>query len=98
MDFLQGLLTTNRGNDYLKVHVDCFKKMIEMIPCKKIVLAKQVAQMFFDKVWVYFGLPSSIIFDNNSRLLKYFWQMLCELMDTKLKESTTFHSHVDGQT
>jgi hypothetical protein len=33
-----------------------------------------------------FGLPSSIIFDHDSRFLSYFWQALWGLMDTKLKK------------
>jgi hypothetical protein len=54
--------------------------------------------MFFANVWVHFGLPTSIISDRDSHFLGKFWSHLWELMDTKLKKSTTFHPQIDGQT
>jgi hypothetical protein len=54
--------------------------------------------MFFANVWVHFGLPTSIISDRDSHFLGKFWSHLWELMDTKLKKSTTFHPQTDGQT
>eukprot|EP01018_Ginkgo_biloba_P004262 Gb_29472 [translate_table: standard] len=37
MDFLRGLPKTRQGNDYLLVVVDCFSKMMVLIPCKKTI-------------------------------------------------------------
>ena len=63
MDFVGGLPMSRRGHDYLYVVVDKFSKMCILIPCKKQVTGKQTAKMFFDKVWVHFGLPTFIISD-----------------------------------
>jgi hypothetical protein len=68
------------------------------MPCTKQVTAKQMTQMFFQNVWVHFGLPKSIISDRDSRFVGSFWSSLWELMDTKLKKSTVFHPQTDGQT
>jgi hypothetical protein len=57
-----------------------------------------MAQMFFQNVWVHFGLPKSIISDRDSRFVGSFWSSLWALMDTKLKKSTAFHPQTDGQT
>jgi hypothetical protein len=54
--------------------------------------------MFFQNVWVHFGLPKSIISDRDSRFIGSFWSSLWELMDTKLKKSIYFHPQTDGQT
>ena len=89
---------SKRNHDYLYVVVDRFSKMWILMPCKKQVTSKQTAHMFFQHVWVHFGLPNSIIFYQDSRFLGNFWSSLCALMDTKLKRSTAFHPQTDGQT
>jgi hypothetical protein len=72
--------------------------MCILMPCKKQVTTEQMTQMFFQNVWVHFGLPKSIISDWDSRFVGSFWLSLWALMDTKLKKSTTFHLQTDGQT
>jgi hypothetical protein len=57
-----------------------------------------MTQLFFQNVWVHFGLPKSIISDRDSRFVGSFWSSLWALMDTKLKKSTSFHPQTDGQT
>jgi hypothetical protein len=57
-----------------------------------------MTQIFFQHVWVHLGFPKSIISDRHSRFIGNFWSILWELMDTKLKKSTTFHPQTDGKT
>jgi hypothetical protein len=91
MDFVGGLPMSRRGHDYLYVVVDRFSKMCILIPCTKEVTTEKMEQLFFQNVWVHFGLPKSSIFDQDSRFVRSFWSSLWALMDTKLKKSTTFH-------
>ena len=56
------------------------------------------AHLLSQNVWVQFGIPTSIIYDRDSRFLGKFWSSLWELIDTKLNKSTTFHPQTDGQT
>jgi hypothetical protein len=72
--------------------------MCILMPCMKQVTAKKTTQMFFQNVWVHFGLPKSIISDRDSQFVGSFWSSLWSLMKTKLKKSTTFHPQTDGQT
>lgn len=72
-------------------------KMCILIPCRNQVNDEQTAQMFFQNVWVHFGLPTSIISNRDSRFMGEFWSNLWGLMDTKLKKSTTFHPQTDGK-
>ena len=72
MDFLGGFPTTQWGHDYIFVVVDQFNKMAILIACTKTVTAPQVAKLFFQHVWTYFGLPSSIILDRDGCFLSHF--------------------------
>eukprot|EP00253_Pinus_taeda_P029849 PITA_29849 len=98
MEFVRGLPKSRKGHDYLYVLVDRFSKMCILIPCNKQVTAKQTTKLFFQHVWVHFGLPTSIVSNRDSRFFGKFWSSLWELMDTRLKKSTTFHPQIDGQT
>ena len=68
-----------------------------LMPCKKQVTTKQIIKMFFQNVWVHFGLPTSIISNRDSQFIEEFWSSLWELMDTKLKKSTSFHPQTGAQ-
>jgi hypothetical protein len=63
MDFVGGFPMSRKGHDYLYVVVDRFNKMCVLIPCKKKVTVEQTTQMFFENVWVHFGLLTSIVSD-----------------------------------
>jgi hypothetical protein len=65
-DFVGGIPMSKKNHDYLYVVVDRFSKMYILMPCKKQVTAEKMTQMFFQHVWVHFGLPKSIIFDRDS--------------------------------
>nr|QHR91263.1 hypothetical protein Q903MT_gene5295 [Picea sitchensis] len=69
MDFVGGLPTTRKGHDYLFVVVDRFSKMCILMPCKKTIKGQEATNMFFEQVWVHFGIPRSIISDMDTRFL-----------------------------
>jgi hypothetical protein len=72
--------------------------MCILMPCKKSITAEQTAELYFQHVWVHYGLPTSIVSDRDSRFVGNFWSNLWKMMDTKLKKSTAFHPQTDGQT
>jgi hypothetical protein len=72
MDYMSGLLSTKQGNDYVFVVVDRFSKMAILTACKKNVTAANTAKLFFERVWVHFGIPQTIISDRDSRFLSTF--------------------------
>jgi hypothetical protein len=85
---------SKRDHVYLYVVV----YMCILMPCKKKITANQNANLFFQYVWIHFGLPTSIILDRDTRFLEDFWTSLWRMMDTKLKRSTAFHPQMDRQT
>jgi len=66
MDFVGGLPKSRKGHDYLYVVVDRFRKMCILIPCNKHITVEQTAKLFFEHVWVHFGLPTSIVSDRDT--------------------------------
>jgi hypothetical protein len=91
MDYMSGLPSTNRGNDYIFVVVDRFSKMTIMAACKKSITVEATAKLLFEKVWVHFGIPQTIVLHQDNRFLNTFWSSLWSLLDTKLTKSTAFH-------
>jgi hypothetical protein len=76
MDYMPGLPSTKRGNDCVFVVGDCFSKMAIMTTCKKNITAEATAKLFFERVWVHFGIPQTIVSDRDSRFLNTFWSSL----------------------
>jgi hypothetical protein len=70
--------------------------MCVLMACKKNIKGQEVARLFFESVWVHFGIPRSIIFDRDTKFLSVFWTSLWEKLDTKLKRSTAFHPQING--
>ena len=98
MDYMLGLSSTKQGNDLFFVVVDRFSKMVILATCKKSITTEATAKIFFERVWVHFGIPQTIIIYRDKRFLITFWSILRSFLDTKLTKSTAFHPHTDGQT
>ena len=75
-----------------------FSKMAIIAACKKNITAEATAKLFFECVWVHFGIPQSVTLNRDSRFLSTFWSSLWSMLDTKLTKSTAFHPQTNGQT
>ena len=97
MDYILGLPSTKHGNECVFMVIDRFFKMVILIECKKSISAEATVNLFFEHVWVHFGLPQTIILDREISFLSTFWSSIWSLMDTKITKSTSFHPQTDGQ-
>lgn len=61
-------------------------------------MAQQVAQVFFDQVYILQGMPFRIISDWDPVFTSLFWEELFHLSDTILNMSSTRHPETDGHT
>jgi hypothetical protein len=90
MDYMSGLSSTKRGNDCVFLFVDRFSKITSQ--------QKPLPKLFFERVWVHFWIPQTIISDHEGQFLSSFWLSLWSLLDTKLTKSTAFHPQTNSQT
>jgi hypothetical protein len=96
MDYMSHLPSSKNGNEFFFVVVDRFSKMVVLSPYKKSIIAQVTTKLFFERVWVHFGIPQTIISDQDSRFLSAFLSIWL-MMDTKITKSTTFHPQTNGK-
>ena len=72
MNYMLGMPSTKLGNDSVFMVVDRFSKMAILTACKKSITAEATAKLFFERVWVHFRLPQTIISYRDSRFLSTF--------------------------
>jgi hypothetical protein len=72
--------------------------MAILTACKKSITLTDTAKIFFERVWIHFGIPQTIPPNRDNMFLNTFWSSLWSLLDTKLTKSTSFHPQTDGQT
>jgi transposase InsO family protein len=87
-----------KGNNMILVFVDRLGKRPISVPCKKTTDAKELAQMYIQHVWKYYGPATTIVSDRGPQFISFFWNEFNSILGTKLKLSTAYHPQTDGQT
>lgn len=98
MDCVLSLPRTQRGHDSIFVVVGRFSKMTNFNACKKANDVVHIVQLFFNEVVRLHGLPKSIISNQHTKFVGYFWRTLWKKMKTHLKFSFAHHPETNGQT
>jgi hypothetical protein len=98
MDYMLVLPSNKHGKDYVFMVINRFSKMAIMVAYKKNITTEATAKLFFEQVWVNFGIPKSIISDRYNRFLSAFWSSLWSMFHTKLTKTTSFHPQTNGHT
>jgi hypothetical protein len=98
IDFVLGLPRTRRERDNIFVVVDRFSKMAHFISYHKSDNVSHVIDFFFAEIVCLYGVPNTIILDNDAEFLSHFWRTLWLKLGVKLLFSTTCHPQTDGQT
>ena len=87
-----------RGNDSIYVVVDRLSKMAHFIACKKTNNETNIANLFLSKIVKLHGLPLSIVYDGETKLVGNFWRTLWKKLETNLSFSSDYYPHTDCQT
>src|ERR1051325_4382026 len=98
MDFIVQLPMIKRKYDTIVIFVDKLFKRAHFQPITTTVTAPEVAQIFFNTIFRYHGLPKTIVSDRDAKFTSRFWKSLFGLLNTHLAMSTAYHPQTDGQT
>ena len=98
MDYMLSLHSTKYDNNCIFVVVDRISKMAIIVAYKKSITTKNTTKIFFERVWVHFGIPQYIVLDRDRIFLSEFWVSIWLIQDTKITKSMAFHPQNDGQT
>jgi len=96
MDFIMEL-PVSEGCDQLWVVIDRFTKMAHFIPLKE-KTAADLTKIFAREIWRFYGLPTDIVSDRDSRFTSEVWKEFLRLLGIRPRMSTAFHPQTDGQT
>ena len=92
-------LPLSAGFDSLLVVVDHgLTKGVILCPTKKSITAEGVADLFFHKVFLRFGLYDKIISDRGPQFASAFAKALGKILNYDLSLSTAYHPQSDGET
>src|SRR5712675_553225 len=96
LDLITGL-PPNGPHDSVLTIVDhgCSRAAV-FLPCATTITGPGVAQLYFDNVYWWFGLPSKIISDRDPRFTSHFGRALANKIGAKQNLSTAFHPQTDG--
>ena len=73
MDIIAHLPVTQRGCDAIAMFVDCMSKYIYFVPCRSMISAEELVQLFITTVVSWHGMPKQIISDCDGRYLSWLW-------------------------
>jgi len=96
LDLITGL-PPNGPHDSILTIVDhgCSRAAV-FLPCATTITGPEVAQLYFDNVYRWFGLPSKVISDRDPRFTSHFGRALTNKIGAKQNLSTAFHPQTDG--
>src|SRR5712671_1998107 len=96
MDLIIGLPESNRHNSILTIVDHGCSCAAVFLPCTKEISSPKIAQLYFDHVYRWFGLPKQIISDRDPRFTSHFGRALAAKLGVAQNLSTAFHPQTDG--
>jgi transposase InsO family protein len=80
MDF-HYLPKDKHGYDCVYVVVDRFGKRVISVLCYRTITARDLARMFIDRVYRYYGPPNTIISDCGLQFISDFWNEFTKILN-----------------
>ncbi len=98
MDLITGL-PRSRGYDAILTIVDhgCTRGAL-FLPCLTTITGPQIAQLYYQHVYPWFGLPNKLISNRDSRFTSHFGKALVKELGITWNLSTAYHPQTDGLT
>ncbi len=97
VDFVTDLPASD-GNTGILVVVDRFSKSCHLIPLKRLPTAMETAELMFNHVFRYFGIPEDIVSDRGPQFISRVWKSFFKLLGVTVSLSSGYHPQTNGQT
>ena len=96
MDLITGL-PKHKGKDAILTIVDhgCSRAAI-FLPCLTTIMGPEIAQLYMDHIYRWFGLPTKVISDRDPRFTSHFGKALSQKLGIQQNLSMAFHPQTDG--
>ena len=90
-------LPKSQGHDAILTIVDqgCSRAAI-FLPYHTAITGEEVAQLYTENVYQWFGLPTKVISNRDPCFTSHFARALCTKLQIKQNLSTAFHPQMDG--
>ncbi len=95
VDFVTDLPASD-GNTCILVIVDRFSKSCRLIPLKNLPTAMMTAELMFNHVFRYFGIPEDIVSDRGPQFISHVWQNFFKLLGVTVSLSSGYHPQTNG--
>ncbi|KAL0147986.1 hypothetical protein M9458_056713 [Cirrhinus mrigala] len=97
VDFMTDLPSSD-GNTCILVIIDRFSKFCRLIPLKGLPTALETAEILFNHVFHYYGIPEDIISDRGPQFISRVWRSFFRLLGVTISLSSGYHPQTNGQT
>ena len=96
MDLITGLPERCNHNVILTIVDQGCSRAVVFLPCNTTITEAGIAQLYFDHVVRWFGIPKRIISDRDPRFTSHFGRALATKLGINQNLSTAFHPQTDG--
>jgi hypothetical protein len=98
MDLITDLPPSDKHDAILTIVDQGCSKAAKFLPCNKTIDGKGVAQLYFENLFPWFGIPKRIISDRDPRFTSHFTKAVCKATGIQQNISIAYHPRTDGQT
>ncbi|KAK3569703.1 hypothetical protein QTP86_003321, partial [Hemibagrus guttatus] len=97
VDFITDL-PNSRTHTCIFVIVDRFSKACRLLPLKGPPTAMEAAELLFNQVFRYFGIPEDIVSDRGPQFVSRVWRAFFTRLGVAVNLSSGYHPQTNGQT
>ncbi|KAK3506695.1 hypothetical protein QTP70_015433 [Hemibagrus guttatus] len=97
VDFITDL-PISRTHTCIFVVVDRFSKACRLLPLKGPPTAMEAAELLFNQVFRYFGIPEDIVSDRGPQFVFRVWRVFFTCLGVVVNLSSGYHPQTNGQT
>ncbi|MGL5904955.1 MAG: integrase catalytic domain-containing protein [Cetobacterium sp.] len=97
VDFITDL-PVSEGNTAILVVVDRFSKSCRLISLPGLPTAMETAEILFNQVFRYFGIPEDIVSDRGPQFISRVWRSFHSLLGVAVSLTSGYHPQSNGQT